>query len=158
MTKQQFIQELGQCLLGEVDNREYNNSIQYYTSYIDEEVRNGKTEEEVTAALGSPRLIAKTIIDSQVGNAPYGNQSTYEETSTRREDSFQNSEEPRYRSWTVQTNLKWYEKVVAVILFVVFLIVILRVLGVALSVLWNVVLPVMVVIGLFRLIGNFFRH
>ena len=40
--------------------------LEYYSSYIDDEVRKGKTEEEVLEALGDPRLIAKTIVQTYV--------------------------------------------------------------------------------------------
>lgn len=160
MTKQQFIQELSECLLNEVDAQEYNNSIQYYTNYIENEVRSGKTEEEVTTALGSPRLIAKTIIDSQIGNS-YGNQTIYEEVNTGREKSFQESRENSQEKWQIRIGDrifdKWYEKVVFAIITVLVIMLILGVLGVAFSILWHVVLPIAAIVILFRLISNFFR-
>lgn len=66
MTKQEFIEEIGRSLKGKIDDVEYMKQLEYYSSYIDDEVRKGKTEEEVLEALGDPRLIAKTIVQTYV--------------------------------------------------------------------------------------------
>ena len=53
---------------------EVQSNLAYYSSYIDDEVRKGKTEEEVLEELGSPFAIAKTLL------RPYENEGkTYEE-------------------------------------------------------------------------------
>lgn len=64
MTKEEFFAELGECLTGEVSDAEYADSLSYYKGYFQEEMANGKSEEEVIRSLGSPRLIAKSIIDA----------------------------------------------------------------------------------------------
>ena len=66
MTKQEFIEGIGRSLKGKIDDVEYMKQLEYYSSYIDDEVRKGKTEEEVLEALGDPRLIAKTIVQTYV--------------------------------------------------------------------------------------------
>lgn len=66
MTKQEFIEGIGRSLKGKIDDIEYMKQLEYYSSYIDDEVRKGKTEEEVLEALGDPRLIAKTIVQTYV--------------------------------------------------------------------------------------------
>lgn len=50
-------------LTGEVSPQEVEKNLMYYETYISDRVRQGKTEEEVLEELGSPLLIAKTIID-----------------------------------------------------------------------------------------------
>ena len=78
MTKEQFIMELEQCLQGEVSAYELSDSLTYYRQYFEDEIRNGKSEEQVVEELGSPRLIARSIIDahgieeSASGNSDYG--------------------------------------------------------------------------------------
>ncbi len=64
MTKQEFLDELRSCLVGRVDERELQAQISYYDSYITHEVNSGRTVEEVMDGLGSPRLIAKTVIQA----------------------------------------------------------------------------------------------
>ena len=70
MTKEQFIMELEQCLQGEVSAYELSDSLTYYRQYFEDEIRNGKSEEQVVEELGSPRLIARSIID--YGDNSYG--------------------------------------------------------------------------------------
>ena len=47
MTKEQFIMELEQCLQGEVSAYELSDSLTYYRQYFEDEIRNGKSEEQV---------------------------------------------------------------------------------------------------------------
>ena len=64
MTKEQFIMELEQCLQGEVSAYELSDSLTYYRQYFEDEIRNGKIEEQVVEEFGSPRLIDRSSIDS----------------------------------------------------------------------------------------------
>lgn len=65
MTQYEFIRELEMALRGNVSDRVIRDNVDYYNVYIREQIASGKTEEEILAALGSPRLIAKTIIDTE---------------------------------------------------------------------------------------------
>lgn len=62
MTKQEFMDKLRIALNGKVSGNVVTENLQYYEDYINTEIRKGKSEEEVLAALGDPRLIARTII------------------------------------------------------------------------------------------------
>ena len=62
MSKQEFLDGLRRSLAGNLETREVNEHIQYYSDYIDSQIRMGNTEETVMASLGEPRLIAKTLI------------------------------------------------------------------------------------------------
>lgn len=64
MTRQEFLQELRHALQGQLSQAAINENIRYYDNYIVEEVRKGSSEETVIGSLGSPRLIAKTLIDT----------------------------------------------------------------------------------------------
>lgn len=77
MTINEFLQELRQALIGEVPAEEISSNLRYYEGYMNEQ-RGSKSEEEITAALGDPRLIARTIIDTY--QLSHGNQKhfTYE--------------------------------------------------------------------------------
>ncbi len=79
MTKAEFIETLRKSLNGKVDDNELAGNISYYSSYIDSEVRNGRSEQEVIAELGDPRLIARTIIETyQLKDDPIRRQYTSE--------------------------------------------------------------------------------
>jgi uncharacterized membrane protein len=59
-----------------VDSATINENLKYYEQYIMSEIRKGKTEEDVLAILGEPRLIAKTIIETKQ-NSDYGRKEEY---------------------------------------------------------------------------------
>lgn len=62
MSKQEFLDGLRRSLSGGLEAGEINEHINYYSHYIDSQIRNGTPEEEVMASLGEPRLIAKTLL------------------------------------------------------------------------------------------------
>lgn len=61
MTKQEFLEGLRRYLSGSLEYRQVNEHLRYYTEYIDSQIRQGKSEEQVMQELGDPRLIAKTL-------------------------------------------------------------------------------------------------
>ena len=63
--KENFLKELGDALQGQVPASVYQDTMRYYTQYIDEEIRKGRSEKEVVESLGSGRILAKTVIDTQ---------------------------------------------------------------------------------------------
>ncbi|MCI9377823.1 MAG: DUF1700 domain-containing protein [Eubacterium sp.] len=62
MTRDMFLNELRIALQGQIGQAQVNEQLAYYETYIIEESRKGRTEGEVLESLGSPRLIAKTVI------------------------------------------------------------------------------------------------
>ena len=64
MTKEQFLHDLTVQLKLMVSDQLIFDQLAYYDNYISTEVRKGRSEAEVVAELGSPRLLAKTIIDT----------------------------------------------------------------------------------------------
>lgn len=62
MSKQEFLDGLRRSLVGGLEAHEVNEHINYYSDYIDSQIRMGAPEEEVMASLGEPRLIAKTLL------------------------------------------------------------------------------------------------
>ncbi|MCI5945195.1 MAG: DUF1700 domain-containing protein [Eubacterium sp.] len=65
MNKEQFFRELEECLQGEVSNNELAESMAYYRDYFRSQEASGHSEAEVIASLGSPRLIARSIIEAR---------------------------------------------------------------------------------------------
>ena len=63
MTEELFLKILEESLMDELPGQEVRQNIQYYRDYIAAS-RSTKSEDEVMKALGDPRLIAKTIIDT----------------------------------------------------------------------------------------------
>lgn len=64
MEKTEFLDQLRMSLNGRLEPQDVNENLRYYEDYINMQVRMGKPESEVMEALGSPRLIARTITDA----------------------------------------------------------------------------------------------
>ena len=56
MSRQEFLQRLRDTLTGEVPGNVIEENIRYYDDYIRTETAGGQTEDEVTGAIGDPRL------------------------------------------------------------------------------------------------------
>lgn len=68
MTKEDFLSELRSSLTGSVSSKVINDNLLYYGDYIDTELRKGRGEEDIFGELGSPRLLARTIIETADGS------------------------------------------------------------------------------------------
>lgn len=78
MTKQEFLDTLRRTLSGRIPSGEINDHIHYYQNYIDGQIRQGKTEQEVMEQLGDPHILAKTIVQMSMQKGSthhYGQQS-----------------------------------------------------------------------------------
>ena len=64
MNREDFLRQFREALDGKVSEGIIQDNENYYRSYIDGQIRSGKTEEEVLRSLGEPRLLAKTIEES----------------------------------------------------------------------------------------------
>lgn len=63
MNKQEFLNKLRSALGGLIPADQVEDTIRYYEDYINTQMRLGKTESQVLAELGDPRLIARSISD-----------------------------------------------------------------------------------------------
>lgn len=73
MTKREFLEQLQKMLARELDAAGVADNVRYYSDYIDSAVRGGKSEAQVLAELGDPRMIARTILEveeKRAGGAP----------------------------------------------------------------------------------------
>ena len=64
MGRQEFIDRLKAALNGSLASSTVTEHVAYYDEYIRAEMQKGKSEETVLASLGDPRLIARTIIQT----------------------------------------------------------------------------------------------
>lgn len=79
MNREEFITKLQHALAGGMSAGQVAEHVRYYREYIDSEIRR-KTEAEVLAQLGDPRLLARSIVDAgkRAGTA-YGSDYEYDE-------------------------------------------------------------------------------
>lgn len=127
MTKAEFLDTLRMKLTGEVSASEMENTIRYYDEYISEAVNSGKAEAQVLEELGSPLLIARTIIDTS---------SMQEENAGRKryDGSQGTAEEPRVKFHQVDLH-SWTARLVLVLVVFVILALVFSILRVLVPVL-----------------------
>ena len=76
MRKEEFLEKLRARLSQTMSVQEVTAQVHYYENYIQEQMRNGRSEEEVLAELGDPLLIAKTLMDVQETQEGYSRPET----------------------------------------------------------------------------------
>lgn len=167
MSKQEFLEELDQCLQGEVSQTEYQDSINYYISFIQDAMAQGQSEDSVISSLGSPRLIAKSIIEvSNSGNHRTHNRAqTIDDFSEANADmnhdkSFQaefDGEKVRFRYGNLKSDT-WYGKLILILIAIVLVVVVLSLLGVVATVVFRFIIPVVLVVWLIGFITKKFNR
>jgi len=80
MNRAEFIDKLQRALAGGLNSGQVAENVRYYQEYINSELSKGKSESEVLAQLGDPRLLAKSIIEANKrAGASYGSNKEYDE-------------------------------------------------------------------------------
>lgn len=144
MNRTEFIDRLQRALAGTLDSSQVAENVRYYQDYINGEIQKGKTEEEVIASLGEPRLLAKSIIEAskRTGSGETVHETYDEEYGTVTGDEVQNGKTIKMPGW---------------LLTLIVVVVLLLVIGVVFSVvgvLAPIIIPVLVVILVIRLIQD----
>ena len=145
MTKNEFLSILRDSLAGNVPSDVINENIGYYKDYIE---NNDKTESQVLEELGDPRLIARTIIDSFVAEkGPMADFYTKQAREEYRGDSSYTSsyDDDNYRNEYHHFSLKWYDKLLGIIIIVVVAMLVLALGAVAIGIFFRIILPLIVI-------------
>lgn len=164
MNKEEFLRRLRQALAGDVPPGVIEENIRYYDSYISGEVRKGQSEEEVIAAIGDPRLIAKTIEETTEGagegsytdadeRSGYG---SYERNPYEKNTYERNPYETNRSFHMIDLN-KWYWKLLAVVLVFSIISLIITVVGGIFTLLAPLIGPlflIWMVVWIFRMFNN----
>lgn len=132
MDRNEFLEILRSQLSGQMTEQQIAAHIQYYSNYIDERTAAGNSESEILRELGDPRLIARTLLDTETGaNRPYSDEDAACEQSS-------GSENVRRKSFKLDFST-WYGKLIAILLAAVVLIILFVLLG--------ILIPIMVLAG-----------
>lgn len=126
MSKQDFIDRLRAALNGKVSPGQVIENVNYYEEYINTQIRMGRTDEEVLADLGDPRLIAKSIVTANGDSgyeaaAGYSRESDFNGDADRRGrwNSFSNSNMHQEEQHSSGRGLpKWFRPVVWLIVVI----------------------------------------
>lgn len=143
MNRQEFLNTLRSQLSGEVSSREVEENIRYYDEYIRDAMENGKSESQILNEIGSPFLIARTIIETsnKANGAGYQNQG--QGSSYQPDENDNRRPEGSFRSFNLQTGVPKWLLVTGV---VVILVVILSILGSAIAILSRFFIPIVVIV------------
>ena len=76
MEKQEFLDKLRMALNGRIPTSKVTENVNFYDDYINTVIRKGRMLNEIMDTLGDPRLIAKTIIQTQGDESGYEAQSS----------------------------------------------------------------------------------
>lgn len=154
MNRNEFIDKLQRTLAGGLNCNQVADNVRYYQDYIDTEIRKGRSEADVLAGLGDPRLLAKSIIEANKhAGVNEGTNRGYDEEMTA--DSSYGSENRREDAYydTTSGNGRVFRVPGWLILLIVTVVVIL-IIGVAfslISVLAPIIIPILIVILLIRI-------
>ena len=153
MNKKEFLDVLYEQLSGQMPEGAIAAHIQYYRDYIEDEQRKGRTEEDILNELGDPRLIARTLLDTEVGSGNPQTSNAYSTTyddaaSGYDDDSRTSSSRGRVKQHSFHLDLTtWYGKLAVILIAIV----VIALLCTILSVLIPIMLVAGVILYVFRL-------
>ena len=150
MTRSEFLNKLKEALANDLSGPVIQENVDYYSGYIADEVRKGRSEQEVVAELGDPWAIARTIIESL---EIQGN--------TQEDDGYEPNRQNydhRQQSGTGQVHIfcldTWWKKLLLVLGIVGVFMLVIAVIGGIFSLLAPILVPLILVIIVFRIIGS----
>ena len=150
MDKREFLDKLQRALASGVSSSQVAENVRYYQDYIESEIRKGRSEQEVLAQLGDPRLLAKSVIEANKrAGTNYGSNREYDEEVAQdasRERGSDFGEKLKERAFVLPG---WLVMVIATVLVIL-------VIGVATSLI-SVLSPVIIVVLVIILIVKLFQ-
>ena len=155
MSKTEFLDILYNQLSGQMPEGSVAAHVQYYRNYIEDEQQKGHTETDILNDLGDPRLIARTLLDTEVGAGNPQNGSTYsaiynEADSDYNEYDSSDSARGHVKKHSFKLDLStWYGKVAVILIAAVVLLLLVTILG--------VLIPVVIVAGVIMYIVSQFH-
>lgn len=147
MKKTEFLKELEAALKGEVSPELTAENLRYYDNYISQETSKGRSEAEVIEEIGSPRLIARTIIDTSGGSG------SYESGESSSSGSYGSGQGGYSRFHYVNLN-KWYWKALIIAVLCLVLFTVLSIVGGIFAILFRFATPILIVLLVVSLLRN----
>ena len=151
MDRREFVDILQNQLVGQMHEGKIAAHLRYYEDYIQSQVMRGRSEQDVLAELGDPRLIARTLLDTDTdsGNISYEEYST--EHSGFSGDDYKEDQGHAHNSQDKPWQDKpWHEKLISLVIFVGILSVLIKMIGRLMPSLIMIAVGVYVISFLFR--------
>lgn len=155
MSKTEFLDILYNQLSGQIPEGSVAAHVQYYRNYIEDEQQKGRTETDILNDLGDPRLIARTLLDTEVGAGNPQNGSTYSAIYNEADSDYNkydssDSARGHVKKHSFKLDLStWYGKVAVILIAAVVLLLLVTILG--------ILIPVVIVAGVIMYIVSQFR-
>lgn len=150
MTRQEFLDGLRSALGNDLNGPIIQENVDYYNSYINDEMRNGRTEEEVIAELGDPWVIAQTIIASSGVQIGAGYQETYDYGT---KGAYDDRGGQAGKSYIRKVSI-WWKRLLPILGIVVVFVVILSVVGGIVSLLAPLLVPILFIVIIVRIFNS----
>lgn len=142
MTREEFLQGLKEALDGNMDASAIQENLNYYNEYINEEVRKGKTEQQVVDTLRDSWAIAQTLLEADENGADGGAAagSSY--------GTYMKEEEGRV------FEIPWWKKALFILAVVLVIVVIISFVAGVIRILAPILIPLLIAMLIIRLIGG----
>lgn len=161
MTQTEFLMKLKGALSGNISSVQVKENLEYYEQYIEEEMRKGKSEEEIFAVLGDPWILARTIIDASDGTdreTVYGNSQETSRAEAKMDRSYagrRNSENKEKNTMHMLGLDTWWKKLLLVFFILLLIFVILSIVTGFIRLFLPIIVPFIFIVILMRV---FFRR
>lgn len=139
MDKKQFLAELKKHLSG-MSQDEITDVMDFYKTYFEKELINGRTEDEIIKELGSPLLLAKSIKTSSKSYNEY-------DKSYKNQESTDNAENDKVESIKTKFN-RIKNKVIIATMIIVIVSIILAITAGVIALAVKVAVPILVILGI----------
>lgn len=154
MEKQEFIENLKVSLNGRVAPSVVIENVNFYEDYINTEIRKGRNQQEVLDSLGDPRLIAKTIAETNpqdIGDAQDGDYRNVGQNGYSGKGSSFYRDNPYHNRQSGQRNMLRVPGWVWLIAVILIIVLILSAVFSVISFLMPILLPILLVVFLIKL-------
>lgn len=145
MDRLEFLEKLTEALEQDLDSRTVQENVQYYDQYITDEIKNGKSENEVIDMLGDPWIIARTVIDAGTGQRQ--EEYVYETPQNRQE-----RQESAGSSFKVFAFDVWWKKLLLILCIVGVVMLVFAIVSGIVSLIAPILIPVLIIAILLRLL------
>ncbi|KMZ53964.1 DUF1700 domain-containing protein [Dorea sp. D27] len=151
MTRNEFLEKLRNALENDLGGSAVQDNVEYYGSYIMEEVRKGRPEAEVVEELGDPWVIARSLIDAAENVAE-----TYSGYQAKEASGGQGSGQSYGTGGSVHVFGidSWWKKLLLVLGIIGVVLIVIAVIGGIFSLLMPLIVPIIVVMLVVRLVGR----
>lgn len=182
MSREEFLRGLEEALKGEVPASVVRDNLNYYSSYLSQELAKGRTMDEIVEEIGEPRIVARTIIDAAEAAGDGGNGYGAYEDGSYSQGSYeqgydQNGYGGSYRGsyedssgkgnpwdrWFRSGHIhyidlnKWYWKLLFAVIAVFFLVLVLSIVSGIFSLLFRFAGPILLILFLYWFIKSLRR-